>query len=124
MHPPPPQGGGFSGTCLQPAIVTILQGKATVIRGVSEYDVLNEGMRFPQMTSFQNEGTTPFLRGGIMRNQSWLELRSAGTEFAAATTHQPARQSGPGLYLLHGLRSSWKASPAPDTGQGHRRSRC
>jgi len=97
---------------LQPAIVTILQGKATVIRGVSEYDVL-EGMRFLADDIVKTEDDT-FLRMEYA-DQSWLELGPQTELQLRPLTSRRAKR--PGLYLLHGWLKL-EGKPGADTGQG------
>jgi hypothetical protein len=82
---------------LQPAIVTILQGKATVIRGISQSDV-PEGMRLLADDIVRTENDT-FLRLEYA-DQSWLEL-GPGTELQLRPLNS-RRAKRPGLYLMHG----------------------
>jgi hypothetical protein len=97
---------------LQPGIVTILQGKATVIRGISQYDVL-EGMRLSADDIVKTESDT-FLRLEYA-DQSWLEL-GPQTELQLRPLNS-RRAKRPGLYLLHGwLKLEGKSSA--DAAQG------
>ncbi len=96
----------------QAAIVTILQGKATVIRGISESDVL-EGMRLLPDDIVRTADDT-FLRLEYA-DQSWLEF-GPQTELQLRPLGS-RRAKRPGLYLLHGwLKLAGK--PGPGTAQG------
>jgi hypothetical protein len=97
---------------LPPAIVTILQGKAIVIRGVTEFDVA-EGMRLLADDIVRSE-TDTFLRLEYP-DQSWLEL-GPQTELQLRPLSN-RRNKRPGLYLQSGwLKLEGKAGP--DAAQG------
>jgi hypothetical protein len=96
----------------QAAVVTILQGKAIVIRGTSESDVL-EGMRLLADDIVRTDSES-FLRLEYA-DQSWLELGPQTELQLRSLGSRRARR--PGLYLLHGwLKLEGKAGP--DSAQG------
>jgi hypothetical protein len=94
------------------AIVTILQGNATVIRGISQFDAL-EGMRLLADDIVKTDKAT-FLKLECA-DQSWLELGSQ-TELQLRPLNS-RRAKRPGLYLMRGwLKLQGRAEPG--AGQG------
>jgi hypothetical protein len=82
----------------QVGIVTILEGRATVIRGLSQFDAL-QGVRLLPDDLVRTEEST-FLRVEYA-DQTWMEL---GPETLLQLNHpaQKKRANRPGLYLLAG----------------------
>jgi hypothetical protein len=95
-----------------PAVVTILQGKATVIRGLSQFDVI-EGMRLLADDIVKTDQDT-FLKLEYA-DQSWLELGSQ-TELQLRSLSS-RRAKRPGLYVQYGWLKL-EGKPGLDTGQG------
>jgi hypothetical protein len=92
----------------QPAIVTILEGRATVIRGLSQFDAL-EGVRLLPNDLVRTDAGT-FVRVEYA-DQTWLEL---GPETLLQLNHPAQKRPAnrPGLYLLAGwLKLECKSDP-------------
>jgi hypothetical protein len=94
------------------AIATILQGKVTVIRGVSEFDAL-EGVRLLADDIVKTDKAT-FLRLEYA-DQSWLEL-GPDTELQLRALNS-RRAKRPGLYLMRGWLK-FEGRPQLGAGQG------
>src|SRR6266850_2474556 len=93
----------------QVGIVTILEGRATVIRGLSQFDAV-QGVRLLPDDLVRTEESA-FLRVEYA-DQTWIEL---GPETLLQLNHpaQRKRANRPGLYLLAGwLKLECKADAA------------
>jgi hypothetical protein len=100
------------GPALAPGIATILQGQATVIRGLSQFDAI-EGMRL-QADDIVKTDKASFLRVEY-KDQSWLEL-GPETELQLRPLNSQ-RGKRPGLYLMRGWLKLG-GQPGLETGQG------
>jgi hypothetical protein len=93
----------------QVGIITILQGRATVIRGLAQFDAL-EGVRLLPNDLVRTDEST-FLRLEYA-DQTWLEL---GSQTLLQLQHpaQKKPSTQPGLYLLEGwLKLECRSNPS------------
>lgn len=99
---------GNAPSAKQVAIVTILEGRATVIRGLSQFDAL-EGLRLLPNDLVRTDEST-FVRVEYA-DQTWMEL-GPGTLLQLNHPAQKKLSNRPGLYLLTGwLKLECKSDP-------------